>query len=395
MLQGSLGDCWFIGAMSVIATKDTHIYHPLDQEKIKSFGDTLTDQEVNELTSGVYPSLFHYFSQFGIYVLRFFKDYEWRYVIIDDRLPCYGEENQEPQLIFASCETTTEYWVPLIEKAFAKLHGTYAALISGVTDDGLVDMSGYVSEKVKIMDKRDRFNTKDLGSPEQFWEKILKDLKSGSMMGCSIIGNNVEGEVIKDGEVTGLYCGHAYSILDALEIQGDVKLLKIRNPWGSANPKEWTGAWSDNSEELINNLEEINAKQQERWGDEAEIIQAEGKDGAFYMCYDDFITTWHNLSICKKFNDTFSGLRFSGNFNDNNSGGTPYRRDDELFTLYGKNPQFVVKLEKTTELFLSLGQEDGRVKSKGEDPFPFTKYIYPLSVSVFELKKGQKKIEVS
>ena len=54
----------------------------------------------------------------------------------------------------------------------------------------------------------------------------------------------------------------------------------------------------------------------------------------------------------------------------------------------------VMKLEKATQLFLSLGQEDGRVKSKGEDPFPFTKYIYPLSVSVFELNKGQKKLEV-
>lgn len=45
----------------------------------------------------------------------------------------------------------------------------------------------------------------------------------------------------------GVISGHAYSLISIHEFkhQGkDVRLLKLRNPWGTG---EWTGAWSDNS----------------------------------------------------------------------------------------------------------------------------------------------------
>ena len=44
----------------------------------------------------------------------------------------------------------------------------------------------------------------------------------------------------------GIVQGHAYSILDIAEIDGE-KLMQLRNPWG--NSKEWKGAWSDGSKE--------------------------------------------------------------------------------------------------------------------------------------------------
>lgn len=54
--------------------------------------------------------------------MRFFKEFSWRYVIIDDRLPC-GKSNGEP--VFGRCKELHELWVPLIEKAYAKIHGCY------------------------------------------------------------------------------------------------------------------------------------------------------------------------------------------------------------------------------------------------------------------------------
>ena len=38
--------------------------------------------------------------------------------------------------------------------------------------------------------------------------------------------------------------GHAYGLLDCIEIEG-IKLVQLRNPWG--NDAEWTGAWGDKS----------------------------------------------------------------------------------------------------------------------------------------------------
>jgi hypothetical protein len=64
----------------------------------------------------------------SIYVLKLYKGLEWHYLILDDRFPVMVANNKP---VFAHCEEDHEIWVPLIEKAFAKLHGTYDALISG------------------------------------------------------------------------------------------------------------------------------------------------------------------------------------------------------------------------------------------------------------------------
>lgn len=96
------------------------------------------------LSSGVYAPIFHKFRFNGIYVLRFFKDSCWRYVLIDDRLPCYSGNKS---LVFGKCSSPDELWVPLIEKAYAKIHGCYQTLISGFIDDGLADMTAMVCEK--------------------------------------------------------------------------------------------------------------------------------------------------------------------------------------------------------------------------------------------------------
>jgi hypothetical protein len=86
--QGALGDCWFIGALSVMATKDELIRGSAESIPPEMVG--LIDSEAaNMLSSGVYPPIFHKFRNQSIYVLRFFKDTKWRYVIIDDRLPTY------------------------------------------------------------------------------------------------------------------------------------------------------------------------------------------------------------------------------------------------------------------------------------------------------------------
>ena len=50
----------------------------------------------------------------------------------------------------------------------------------------------------------------------------------------------------KDISSLGIVQGHAYSILDAMEIDG-VQILQLRNPWGDSHV--WKGAWSDGSAE--------------------------------------------------------------------------------------------------------------------------------------------------
>jgi hypothetical protein len=48
------------------------------------------------------------------------------YVVLDDRVCTYNGK-----LMFGECRSNREWWVPIIEKAYAKLHFCYEALTSG------------------------------------------------------------------------------------------------------------------------------------------------------------------------------------------------------------------------------------------------------------------------
>lgn len=148
VIQGAIGDCWFIGALSVLATQDQYIRGSFKPSKEAM--EEIDDAEAKAMGEAVYPPMFHYLRSYGMYVIRFFKNYKWRWVIIDDRLPCDNSGYSGPELIFAKCKNKHELWVPIIEKAYAKIHNCYEALISGFVDDALTDMTGLVSEKIKL-----------------------------------------------------------------------------------------------------------------------------------------------------------------------------------------------------------------------------------------------------
>ena len=61
--------------------------------------------------------------------------------------------------------------MPLIEKAYAKIHGCYQTLISGWIDDGLSDMTALVCEKKTIHDKSGTFPG-DKNAAEDLWNYL-------------------------------------------------------------------------------------------------------------------------------------------------------------------------------------------------------------------------------
>jgi hypothetical protein len=69
------------------------------------------------MLTGVYPPCFKFLRKYGIYVMRFFKEFGWKYVVIDDKL-CVKDNDY----VFGKCRKFSECWVNLIEKAYAKLH---------------------------------------------------------------------------------------------------------------------------------------------------------------------------------------------------------------------------------------------------------------------------------
>lgn len=73
-IQGNIGDCWFISAMSVLATRDELLVG--GRRGMEYDEDMIVDKEIASiLSAGVYPPIFHNYRAIGLYVIRFFKNF--------------------------------------------------------------------------------------------------------------------------------------------------------------------------------------------------------------------------------------------------------------------------------------------------------------------------------
>lgn len=100
IVQGVLGDCWFISALAVVVEREE-----LARRLIRT----------PETTAH------------GVYQVRLCVAGKWQVITIDDTLPATSRGT----ILFSSARHR-QLWVSLLEKALAKLLGSYAIIEAGV-----------------------------------------------------------------------------------------------------------------------------------------------------------------------------------------------------------------------------------------------------------------------
>ncbi|CAG5115737.1 unnamed protein product, partial [Candidula unifasciata] len=345
--QGDLGNCWFLSSVCCLAVSPH-----------------------KDLLSRVIPSGQGFGPEYtGKFSFRFWQYGVWQEVVVDDRLPTY-----DGKLIYGkNREKEHEYWVPLVEKAYAKLYGNYNVLDGGRIHTALVDLTGGLGEMVAL---------KEQISDNDLTDLLLRCSKMNSFMGGSIfVKHTGDREVI---QVSGLIEGHAYTIVKVKEVnttKGKFLLLHIRNPHGRG---EWQGPWSDKSREW-NTLSAADKKE----------THSTDNNGEFWMSVSDFRKHFDELELCHMkpeglLQGNMGGITESqwkviehrGKWDRTSSGGPPISFMSKQFW---SNPQIELHIapsSQTTLVVFCLYEVTDLLKRAEPD--------ISIGFSVFQMPNGKK-----
>jgi len=313
--QGELGDCWFLSAIACLSARE---------DKVKALF-TYSD-----------PAK-------GLYIVRFYKNGVFQDVTIDDFFP-----TKYHQCAFASSGKRGEVWVQVLEKAYAKLHGSFDAIEGGFVNDALVDMTGGIGGKIHLQDKEAKKDIND----GTMWAKLKGLSRDGHLLGCGS-GSG------KDTDISdmGIVKGHAYSLLRVEEVDGH-RLVQLRNPWGNT---EWKGKWSDSDEESWTQ------KMRKKLG------YVNKDDGTFWMAFEDFVLHYRVVYICRIMDksDGWQRIFVTSEWRGETAGGC-----SNYSGTYEKNPRINLKVVGRVKLLLTLEQADSRGSLEGDEEVPIAFKVF-------------------
>ncbi|KAH8051505.1 calcium-dependent cysteine-type endopeptidase [Aureococcus anophagefferens] len=256
--QGALGDCWLLSSLSVLAN-----FPELVRRLVWAADD-----------SGR--------SAAGVFAARLCLAGEFRSSPSTTRCPPRGGRRGVD---------AGALWPAIVEKAAAKLHGSYGALDSGNAAEALGLLTGLPTRTwPKIHDM-----LKKTGGLDELHGALVHAHRSGFIISasCGFTGLGAdEAQEEKIYDRVGLLNAHEYAVLRVVDVTvgaGKARLVQLRNPWAK---REWRGPWSRGGPEWAALPEAARAML-----DDGRCLASD--DGVFWMALADVAKYFHEVTVCR------------------------------------------------------------------------------------------------
>ena len=190
-IEGKLGDCWLLAGMSCLATQPTLL------RQVVVPGQSLSHQYA------------------GVFLFRFWLYGDWVEVVVDDLLPCTGG-----RLAFIHSDSDSEFWSPLLEKAYAKLHGSYKNISGGFSPDSLVNFTGGSPQSFDLADMA------AAGQSGELFTTLLDCYARNAIICADVSSKNEADDQARKSK--GLLTRHEYSVTKVLKLEEGKQFVRVR-----------------------------------------------------------------------------------------------------------------------------------------------------------------------
>ncbi|ETN16172.1 hypothetical protein PPTG_06374 [Phytophthora nicotianae INRA-310] len=340
--EGLLNDAWLLGVFAAVALHpDNLIENLFVSESLQNF------------------------KQFGVFTCRFFKDDNWVPVTTDTRIPYSMELQPEDKVssgggstfspgsaLYGSSVNRSEVFILFLEKAYAKLHGSYQVLdekygggiggsagtSSGRILEAFLDCTGGSAHRVDLQQERIKqlqFDQATAGNSSAaasspsilLWKQLLRYKKKKCILTTQLRQLSFNAQ---DVTAMGIVKNRQYVILHVTEVglpsgQGGsasreevLRFVKLKTVWGRGM---WKGEWSNDDSKW----EEHTQVEQVMRSDPRCEFSRSGHDGCFWMVWEDLLDTFTELFVVHIFQPEDRQYSVRGDWVGTTAAGAPVK----------------------------------------------------------------------